>query len=150
MQLRHFLLLPVAAIAFFAVGWMLQPSESHHYIAKREDNVCGPRHVRQLSNPARVDYDRLIAATPESKRMKKEGIDPSSPEGLILRSRGAKRVLDACQRVRREARHCSIWRAIRRRDGKPIPDVTDLVLGRMRKDGVGAEGAPLVSAARGE
>ena len=54
------------------------------WVAKKGDNICGLRDLNQLSNPAKLNYKRCLAATPEMKKMKSEGIKPSSPEGIQL------------------------------------------------------------------
>lgn len=119
----------VAAVA----GWLFMSWSGTAYVAKRSDNVCGLREVHQLSHPARVDYPRLIAVTPEWKRIDEDRIDPESAQGQVLLARARSRVLNAADHVRRQLGHCSIWRKIRRRDGEPVPDVTENVVTRLRQ-----------------
>jgi hypothetical protein len=47
------------------------------WIVDRADNICGLDDPRMLSKPARVDYDALLAATPEMRRIKDDKIDPN-------------------------------------------------------------------------
>ena len=101
----------------FESGWIVDPT----------DNVCGLADPRMLSRPARVDHPFLLAATPEMKRIAQEGIDPNSPIGVMLRQRGIDRVLRSADRVREQEGYCSIWKRIRHRDGRVIPDVTEPV-----------------------
>lgn len=101
----------------FESGWIVDPA----------DNVCGLSDPRMLSRPARVDHPVVLAATPEMKRIVEEGIDPNSPIGVMLRQRGVDRVLRAANRVREQECYCSVWKRIRHRDGRAIPNVTDLV-----------------------
>ena len=98
-------------------GWIVDPA----------DNVCGLSDPRMLSRPARLDHPAVLAATPEMKRIVEEGIDPNSPIGVMLRQRGVDRVLRVANRVREQESYCSVWKRIRHRDGRAIPDVTDLV-----------------------
>jgi hypothetical protein len=80
-----------------------------------------------LSKPARVDYDALLAATSEMKRIKDDKIDPNSPQGIQLRQTAATRVQAAVDKVRAAGGYCSAWKSIRHRDGRTIPDITDSV-----------------------
>ena len=97
------------------------------YVVERSDNICGLDTPRQLTRPAKVDYDALLAITPEIRDMKSSGIDPESPRGIQLRTDAAGRVRRACERVRSGHSFCSVWKRIVRRDGKSIPDATALV-----------------------
>lgn len=97
------------------------------YVVERSDNICGLDTPRQLTRPARVDYDALLAITPEIREMRSSGIDPESPRGIQLRTDAAGRVRRACERVRSHHSFCSVWKHIVRRDGKSIPDATPLV-----------------------
>ncbi len=97
------------------------------WIVDRADNICGLDDPRMLSKPARVDYDALLRATPEMKKMRDEKIDPNSSEGIQLRQAAVDRVLKACEKVRQSGGHCSVWKQIRHQDGRTIPDVSDLV-----------------------
>ncbi|TDJ73270.1 MAG: hypothetical protein E2O39_05590 [Planctomycetota bacterium] len=97
------------------------------YILNRSDNICGLDNPRQLTRPAKIDYDVLLAETSEMKLMKKEKINASSPRGIQLRTAAAKKVSRACEKVRSDKSYCSVWKSIRRRDGKRIKDITTLV-----------------------
>ena len=110
-----------AAPAAAASGW----------IARAEDNICGLKDPRTLSNPAKVKYDVLYEATPEIKKLRKEGIDPNSPEGIQLRQKAKERVTRACESVMKEKGYCSVWKAIRHKDGRKVPDITQTVKGRL-------------------
>jgi hypothetical protein len=81
-----------------------------------------------LSNPARVDYPAVLDATPEMRQIRDEKIDPSSSRGIQLRQSAVDRVRRAAEKVRSARGHCSVWKQIRHRDGRAIPDVTQLVL----------------------
>ncbi len=97
------------------------------WIVDRADNICGLDDPRMLSKPVRVDYDALLRATPEMKKMRDEKIDPNSSEGIQLRQAAVDRVRKACEKVRQSGGHCSVWKQIRHQDGRTIPDVSDLV-----------------------
>lgn len=103
------------------------------WIAAVEDNICGRSDLRAVVNPARVDYDRLLRATPEMRRIERENIDVKSAIGVILHAAAVDRVRGACDVVRSAMSHCSVWKAIRRADGRPIVDRTEEVLGVIRK-----------------
>jgi hypothetical protein len=101
------------------------------WICNRADNICGLDDARMLSNPAKVDYDRLMRATPEMKKVRAEGIDPDSVKGIQLRQAAVDRVRRACDAEQQARGHCSVWKAISHRDGRVIPDITDAVLLRL-------------------
>lgn len=97
------------------------------WICDRADNICGLDDPKTLSSPAKVDYDALLKATPEYKKIKDEKIDVNSAEGIQLRQKAAERVRDACEKVRAAKSYCSVWKTIKHADGRSIPDVTDAV-----------------------
>ena len=97
------------------------------YVVVKTDNICGLEDPRQLTRPARVDHAKLIALTPQMQLMKREKINPNSARGIHLRTEAAKVVSRACEKVRGQKQFCSVWKKIRRRDGKKIADITALV-----------------------
>lgn len=97
------------------------------WIVRSEDSLCGLDDAKKLSNPGKVRYSELRAATPEIKKMKDKNIDPSSPEGIQLKQAAVDRIRTAADAVRGERGHCSVWKKIRHRDGRTITDLTDLV-----------------------
>jgi hypothetical protein len=96
------------------VGWQ----------ARADDHIAGLSDPKTLSNPALVDYDQLFRATPESKRLTKEGIDPNSAEGIQLTTAGQSRVRQACESVISSDGYCSIWKTISHSDGRTVSDAT--------------------------
>jgi hypothetical protein len=101
------------------------------WIAAASDNICGLRDLKQLSNPARVDFEALLAATPELVKIAKDNIDPASAEGIQLRQAGIDRVTRASEALRAEVGYCSVWKAIRHSDGRSVPDVTESVKAKL-------------------
>lgn len=101
------------------------------WIAVKTDSLCGLDDPLLLSNPAMVNYTALVDVTPESKKLRDEGIDPRSAAGIQLLQRAADRVRDECETVRGTERHCSVWKRIRHRDGRDVPDLTALVTARI-------------------
>ena len=119
-------------------------AESPDWIADRADCICGLDDPRLLSNPAVVDYGRCLYATTEMKRMREENIDPQSPRGIQLAAQAADRVRGAAESVRSQFGHCSVWKTIRHRDGRAVPDRTADVLAalpQVRKQLGSSEGA---------
>lgn len=104
---------PSAAVA----GWQVRP----------EDNIVGLSDPKMLSKPAKVDYAALMKATPEMKQMRKDRIDPTSPEGIQLKAAAQQRVQNACQTVMDQDGHCSVWKAITHSDGRAVTDITAAV-----------------------
>ncbi|MEW6071933.1 MAG: hypothetical protein AB1726_04960 [Planctomycetota bacterium] len=107
---------------------------SHGWRAQAEDNICGISNLNKVSNPAVVDYDALLAATPQMKRAKKEKIDPDSPEGKLLRQEAGSLITRKAEVVRAQRGHCGVWKAIRHEDGRAIPDITAEVLAAIRSE----------------
>lgn len=102
-------------------------AEAAQWIVDRADSICGLDDPKMLSKPAKVDYETLLRATPEMKKIRDEKIDAASSEGIQLRQSAVDRVLKACERVRQAQGHCSVWKAIRHQDGRAVADITDLV-----------------------
>jgi hypothetical protein len=100
-----------------SVGW----------IVDRTDNICGLDDPKMLSKPAKIDYDTVLRATAEMKKIKDDKIDPNSPQGIQLRQAAASRVQKAAEKVRVADGYCSVWKTIKHQDGRAIPDVTDAV-----------------------
>jgi len=98
------------------------------WIVKAADNICGLSDASQLSNPAKVDFDELMGATPEMQEIEDNGVDPDSPEGVRLKTAAADRVTKASEKVRVDEGHCSVWKKIRHKDGRDITDLTDEIL----------------------
>lgn len=108
---------PVTADTPPAAGWVVD----------RADNICGLDDAKMLSKPAKVDYDALLKATPQWKKIRDNKIDPNSPEGIQLRQEAANKVRDACDKIRAQDGYCSVWKTIRHTDGRAVTDITDLV-----------------------
>lgn len=98
------------------------------WVVDKTDNICGLDDARMLSNPAKVDYDRLLRATPEMKKIRSDGIDPNSSKGIQLRTAAVDRVRKACNSVQQSNGYCSVWKSVSHRDGRSISDVTATVL----------------------
>jgi hypothetical protein len=94
------------------------------WTVKADDNIVGLSDAKTLSNPALVDYDGLMRATDEMKKLKKDRIDPTSPEGIQLTNAARQRVQSACQAIMDQEGHCSVWKAISHADGRSVPDIT--------------------------
>lgn len=97
------------------------------WICDRSDNICGLDDPRMLSKPSKVDYDALLKATPEMKKIANDKIDPNSSEGINLRQRAVDRIRDKSDAVRTAQGYCSVWKSIRHQDARTIPDITELV-----------------------
>jgi hypothetical protein len=98
------------------------------WLLKAADNVCGLRDPNQLTYPALIDFEACLEATPEMRRVRDQGIDPKGAEGIQLRSAAVSRLTNACESVRATNGHCSVWKAIRHKDGRSIPDVSSQVI----------------------
>ena len=94
------------------------------WIADEDDNICGIKDLKKVSNPAKVDYDDLWDDTPQIKKMKEKKIDPESTEGKALRSQAKTLITKTCELVRAAKGYCGIWKTIKNEDGRTVPDVT--------------------------
>ncbi len=123
------ILLAPVAMAHVAPGTTLECASeaSSPWIVDRADNICGLDDPRMLSKPVRVDYEALLKATPEMKKIRDEKIDANSSEGIQLRQAAVDRVRKACEKIRQAGGYCSVWKQIRHQDGRTIADVSDLV-----------------------
>ena len=106
------------------------PQLGQGWEADEEDNICGISSLKRVSKPATVDYDELLAATPQMEEMDREGIDADSVEGKALLKGARILITKTCEKVRKAEGHCSIWKSISNRDGRSIPDLTEEVLER--------------------
>jgi hypothetical protein len=98
---------------------------SSKWVADEDDNICGIKDLKKVSNPAKVAYDDLWEATPQIKKMKEKKIDPESTEGKALRSQAKTLITKSAELVRAAKGHCGVWKAIKNEDGRTIPDLTD-------------------------
>ncbi len=118
---------PGSAVASSLVRQATDDGRGSPYILEKSDNICGLDEAKQLSNPAKVDYDALLEVTPQIKQMKRDKIDPNSAKGIQLRTEAEALVRDTCEKIRADKSYCSVWKKIDRRDGGKITDITDKV-----------------------
>ena len=97
------------------------------WIADKNDNICGISDVKKISQPGVADYQELWDATPEVKKMIKEGIDPDSPEGKTLRNQAKTRIIKACQKIQASKGLDSVWKKISHTGSKKARDITNAV-----------------------
>lgn len=100
---------------------------SKDWVAKSGDSICGLKEPTQVSNPVVIDWQACLDATPEMKKIKSEKIDVSTPEGIKLVNEATNRVTQACETLRTANGYCSVWKAIKHKDGRAITDISDLV-----------------------
>jgi len=103
------------------------------WVADEDDNICGIKDLKKISNPAKVDYDALWEATPQIKKMKEKKIDPESTEGKALRSEAKTLVTKTCELVRSSGGYCGVWKTIKNEDGRTVPDITDDVKAKIEE-----------------
>ncbi len=100
----------------------------HNWIADEGQNLCGISRLKRVTNPAKVNYDALMHATPQMVEMRGKGIKPDSIEGKTLREAARKLIVTKAQIVQREGGFDGIWKAIAHRDKRVISDVTARVI----------------------
>ena len=122
------LALSATSAAWAQAGPGLEPASpglaDKDWLVKQEDNICGLKSPDQLSNPAKVDYQELLDATPEMKKMRDDKIGRDTPEGIRLRTEAVNRVNAACEKIRVANGYCSVWKGIKRKDGQAVADIT--------------------------
>jgi len=101
------------------------------WIAKTSDSICGLRDARMLSNPARVDLAALLDSTPEMALLARQDADPESVIALHLRQQALDRCVKVCEALRVLGGYCSVWSTIRHRDGRQVPDLTEIARARV-------------------
>lgn len=124
----------VIPLAFFLLASALPASMAQDaalgtpWVANARDNICGVSNPRQITNPAKLDYRNVMAATREMKDLKHRGIDLTSAEGRILRQHAMDRVRRIGSKIMRKNGNCSLWKKISHRDGRRIRDLsTDVI-----------------------
>ena len=96
----------------------------HDWIAEHADNLCGISKLKRVSNPALVNYDSLLEATPQMTEMREKRIKPDSIEGKTLREAARKLIVTKAQAVQKLGGYDGLWKAIANKDGRRIDDVT--------------------------
>jgi hypothetical protein len=61
------------------------------------------------------------------KKIKAEKIDPKSPDGIRLTTEATNRVTQACEAVQKANGYCSVWKAIKHKDGRAVTDISSQV-----------------------
>ena len=132
-------LLMVTASAQAAPSIVQSPSSctlavvGSHWIAKSADSVVGVSEARQVTNPAKIDYEKLMKATPEMKELRKEGIDKTSARGQTLVTAARDRIRRAARSVMTAKGHCSVWKKISHKDKRTVTDITEAVKAKLGK-----------------
>jgi len=121
------LLATVGTPAKATSGPLVEEESIAGWICDEVDNICGLKDAGKLSNPARVNWPSLWDDTPEIKKMKDEGVNPDSPEGLRLQQKATQRLTRGCETERKAGAHCSVWKKIRHEDGRRVADLTEKV-----------------------
>lgn len=107
------------------------PIRGSDWIVKSSDSICGVSRARHITNPAEVDYQKLLDATAEMKELKREKIDKSSAHGQTLVILATQRVREAAKAVMTEKGHCSVWKEVSHKQGKHITDLTSEILNKL-------------------
>ena len=108
-----------------------QTTTGSDWVVKSEDSVCGVSEAHMITNPAKVDYDALMEATPEMKELKRKGIKRDSARGQTLVTAARDRVREAASAVMSEKGHCSVWKEISHKKDKAVTDITDAVKAKL-------------------
>jgi hypothetical protein len=110
----------IAAAVLLVGGWT----------ANASDNVCGIKDVDKVSNPATIQWAIVLKETPEMKRIVKERIKKTSPEGRVLLAEARSRVTRWTNVVMKEHKYGSVWKKIEH-PNKKAKDVSRYVIAKM-------------------
>lgn len=102
--------------------------QAHDWVAEEADNLCGISNLKRVTNPALVNYDSLLDATPQMTEMREKRIKPDSIEGKTLREAARKLIVTKAQAVQKLGGYDGLWKAITNKDGRRIDDVTKDVI----------------------
>jgi hypothetical protein len=85
------------------------------------------------SAPATIDYNKVKEATREWKKMRGDGIDPDSAQGLQLLQQMSDRIREAVNQAANEESRDLVVRKddIVDPQGKSVADLTDKVIGKL-------------------
>lgn len=97
------------------------------WVVRSEDHICGVSEARMIANPARVNYESLMNATPEIKELRRKGIDRDSARGQTLVTAARDRVRRATNAIMQEKGYDSVWKRISHRKGTAVADITSAV-----------------------
>lgn len=97
------------------------------WIAKVTDSICGLRDPNQVSNPAQIDFKACLDATQEMRKLVRDKIDVTTPEGIRLSNDAVNRVTSACETVRVANGYCSVWKTIKHKDARVVSDISEQV-----------------------
>ena len=132
---QHVLVLALLGLTYTGVAQATPASSSlsttvnaHPWVAEVEDNICGIANLKRVSRPALVDFEKLLAETPQIKELERKHIDPDSVQGRALRRAARTLITKSCEKARKTGGHCSVWKAISHKDGRTIADITEDVL----------------------
>lgn len=126
----------VPALDALAPQSQTEPGPEEGWIVKKGDHVCGISDAKKISNPAKVDYQRCLEATPPWKELQDEGIDPESPQGKALRAKAVRMVAKAAEKVREAQAFCSVWKKVEHSDGRAVADASDDVIEEVEDEAV--------------
>jgi len=110
---------------------VLAPISGSDWVVKSEDNVCGVSSARQITNPAKVDYEALMNATSEMKELKRAGIKRDSARGQALVTKARDKVRRAARSVMTEKQYCSVWKKISHKKNRAVTDITAAVKAKL-------------------
>ncbi len=85
---------------------------------------------KRSKTPSIVDYKKALAATPEARKCREDGIDKNSAEYAILKQKAVKRLKKVLRSIAvEEGRDCVVKKgAIRSKGGADVVDLTDKIV----------------------
>ena len=89
--------------------------------------------AKRSKTPAVLDYKKALAATPEFRKIREDGIDKDSAEYAILKQKAVKRLKKVIVAMAvQEGRDCVVKKgAIRSKGDREVVDLTSLVVSEL-------------------
>ena len=112
-------------------GFSVSATAGSDWTVKTADSVVGVSEARQITNPSKINYSKLLKATPEMKELKKEGLDKNSARGQTLVSQAQSRIARASRAVMTAKGYCSVWKKISHKKQQAVTDITALVKAKL-------------------
>jgi hypothetical protein len=116
--------------------WLVSDYYDSGWVADAEDNICGLSDLRTVRQPGVVDWDALMDATAEMRKLKREKIKKDSPEGVILVTKAESKCMKACTKQMRKTKVDSMWKKISHSSKLPweqTDSVIDLIKNEEKK-----------------
>lgn len=132
-MLASFLARPSRFLACLLVGCLLGVSPLVAQVSLKRGAVVYAGSAANTSAPATIDYAKVKEATREWKKLRNDGIDPDSAQGMQLLQQMSDRIREAASQAANDESRDLVVRKddIVDPQGKSVADLTDKVIGKL-------------------